>query len=154
MSLKLQYEQQPVGHDPDQYQPAANDSPPTTTPTLQKWLADPTGSHVTLATGDNPEVLAGSLLSISHIAVEFLDITDGRGFSLGRRLRDMGYTGRLRATGNYAIDQLQYLHRCGYDCFDLPAGVTIELATKLLGSISVAMQASTISERQVAFNVR
>jgi len=154
MSLKLQYQQHPVGYNPDETQPAANDSRPPTTQTLKEWLANPTGSHVTLTTGDDPEALARSLLSITHIAVKFLDITDGRGFSLGRRLRDMGYTGPLRATGNYATDQLQYLHRCGYDCFDLPAGVTIELATKLLGSISVAMQASTISERQVAFNVR
>jgi phosphoadenosine phosphosulfate reductase len=154
MSLKLQYEQDPVGCNSDETQPAANDSQPPTTQRLEEWLANPTGSHVTLTTGDDPEVLASSLLSITHIAIEFPDITDGRGFSLGRRLRDMGYTGPLRATGNYATDQLQYLHRCGYDCFDLPAGVTIDLATKLLGSISVAMQASTISERQVAFNLR
>ena len=62
MSFKLQYEQQPIGHDPDQYQPAANDSPPTTTPTLEMWLANPTGSHVTLTAGDEPEVLAAGLL--------------------------------------------------------------------------------------------
>lgn len=49
------------------------------------------------------------------ITVPFPSSADGRGFSLAGKLRDMGYTGRLRATGALIPDQFAFALRCGFD---------------------------------------
>jgi uncharacterized protein (DUF934 family) len=57
---------------------------------------------------------------LSLIAIEFPKFGDGRGYSLARLLRERhGYRGELRAVGNVLRDQLLYLHRCGFDAFEL-----------------------------------
>ncbi|MBU3028602.1 DUF934 domain-containing protein [Paracoccus marinaquae] len=49
------------------------------------------------------------------VAIEFPATTDGRGFSLARRLRGLGYQGRLRATGKLIADQYAMARRVGFD---------------------------------------
>ncbi|MDN3712367.1 DUF934 domain-containing protein [Paracoccus cavernae] len=49
------------------------------------------------------------------IAVDFPAMTDGRGFSLARRLRELGYEGRLRAVGKLIADQYAMARRVGFD---------------------------------------
>lgn len=49
------------------------------------------------------------------IAIEFPAMTDGRGFSLARRLRGIGYQGRLRAVGRLVADQYAMARRVGFD---------------------------------------
>lgn len=49
------------------------------------------------------------------IAIEFPVFSDGRGFSLARLLRDMGYEGRLRAVGRLIADQYAMARRVGFD---------------------------------------
>lgn len=49
------------------------------------------------------------------IAIEFPAMTDGRGFSLARRLRGIGYQGRLRAAGRVIADQYAMARRVGFD---------------------------------------
>ena len=42
---------------------------------------------------------------------------DGRGF-LGRRiLREAGYHGEIKATGDVLVDQILFMRRCGFDSF-------------------------------------
>lgn len=53
--------------------------------------------------------------SLSLVTVAFPNFADGRGFSLGRRLRDLGYRGRLRARGPVIVDQFAYARACGFD---------------------------------------
>ena len=48
---------------------------------------------------------------------------DGRGFSIARRLRAMGYAGRLRAAGPLIPDQLRAARRVGFDEVELPDAV-------------------------------
>lgn len=76
----------------------------------------PTGdaADVTLAPDTDPATLADHLTQ-SLIAIEFPAMTDGRGFSLGRRLRELGYQGRLRATGRLIADQYAMARRVGFD---------------------------------------
>jgi uncharacterized protein (DUF934 family) len=66
-----------------------------------------------LANTDDPAVLTGHLGNISLIRVAFPAFSDGRGFTIGRRLRMMGYT--LRATGNLVADQYAMARRVGFD---------------------------------------
>ena len=62
------------------------------------------------------------------IAVAFPKFTDGRGYSLARRLRNhYAFAGELRATGDILFDQLQLLARCGFDSFDIKDETTIRL---------------------------
>lgn len=53
------------------------------------------------------------------IRVAFPGFADGRGYSLGRRLRDLGYRGRLRAVGVQIPDQRVHLRACGFDEVEL-----------------------------------
>lgn len=133
---------------------AANDAVNPSIPSLSEWLIQQNDSRLRVTTADDIAPLEALIASVSYVEVHFLDPNDGRGFTLGRRLRDMGFTGELRATGAYAEDQLQYLHRCGFDSFLLPPTVDKETASELLRAISVTLQPSTISERKVIFNER
>ncbi len=49
------------------------------------------------------------------IRVEFPRFSDGRGFTIARRLRLMGYQGRLRARGHVIADQYAMARRVGFD---------------------------------------
>jgi uncharacterized protein (DUF934 family) len=75
------------------------------------------------------------------IAVNFPAFADGRGFSLGRLLKERyGYTGQLRAIGNPIQDQLFYLKRCGFTSFDLKEGIDLESALASLNDFDVTYQ--------------
>ncbi|MFQ5623308.1 MAG: DUF934 domain-containing protein [Paracoccaceae bacterium] len=52
---------------------------------------------------------------LAVIKIPFPSFADGRGFSLARRLRLMGYGGRLRAVGHLIADQYPNARRCGFD---------------------------------------
>ena len=78
------------------------------------------GLGVQLNPGDAPEDLADDLDRLSIITVNFSAYTDGRGYSYGRVLRErMGFKGELRAIGDVLRDQVLYMHRCGFDSYDL-----------------------------------
>ena len=49
------------------------------------------------------------------IAIRFPSSADGRGNSIAKRLRLLGYTGRLRASGHVLADQYPLALRCGFD---------------------------------------
>ena len=68
-----------------------------------------------LANTDDPALLDGHLGNISLIRVAFPAFSDGRGFTIGRRLRMMGYTGTLRAHGHIIADQYAMARRVGFD---------------------------------------
>ncbi len=52
---------------------------------------------------------------LNTIRIGFASFSDGRGFSLARRLRALGFTGRLRAFGHLISDQYSHARRCGFD---------------------------------------
>ncbi|THD84429.1 DUF934 domain-containing protein [Aliigemmobacter aestuarii] len=80
-------------------------------------LADLTAADhaVDLGPTDDPAALAAHLDRITLIRVAFPAFNDGRGFTLARRLRMMGYTGRLRAFGHVIADQYAMARRVGFD---------------------------------------
>lgn len=49
------------------------------------------------------------------IAIAFPAFTDGRGFSLAAALRQGGYRGRLRASGELIPEQFPFALDCGFD---------------------------------------
>ncbi|MFV0491599.1 MAG: DUF934 domain-containing protein [Pseudorhodobacter sp.] len=70
---------------------------------------------VDLENTDDPAVLISYLADLRLIRVAFPAFTDGRGFTLARRLRMMGYKGRLRAHGHLLADQYAMARRVGFD---------------------------------------
>lgn len=68
----------------------------------------------------DPADLAPWLGRLQLVRVRFPAMGDGRGFSIGARLRTMGYTGRLRAAGPLIADQFAAARRMGFDEVELP----------------------------------
>ena len=64
--------------------------------------------------------VADVLGRLALIAIAFPAYNDGRGFSLAKRLRRAGFTGRLRAAGPLIADQFAYALSCGFDEIELP----------------------------------
>ena len=86
---------------------------------------------VWLAPDDEPADLAPDFGQLSVIAVDFPVFRDGRGFSIGRLLRERyQWTGELRAIGDVLRDQLLYMSRCGFDAFAVRADKDIHDALK------------------------
>lgn len=79
------------------------------------------GVGINLASSVDPAELAGRLPDIALIRVDFPSSADGRGFSIARQLRLMGYTGRLRARGHVLADQYAMARRCGFDEVEIDA---------------------------------
>lgn len=78
--------------------------------------------------GQNVNAIAPHLGRFALIAIAFPKFTDGRGYSLARKLRSYyRFTGELRATGDVLFDQLQLLARCGFDTFEITHEATIKL---------------------------
>ncbi|WP_109464622.1 DUF934 domain-containing protein [Albibacillus kandeliae] len=76
-----------------------------------------------LASDTDPDALAGKLASAEMIRVDFPSFADGRGFTIARRLRRMGYTGRLRAKGHVIADQYAMARRSGFDEVEIDAAL-------------------------------
>jgi uncharacterized protein (DUF934 family) len=60
------------------------------------------------------------------IRIGFPNFADGRGFTLARLIRLLGFTGRLRAKGHVIADQYAMARRSGFDEVE----VTAELAKR------------------------
>jgi uncharacterized protein (DUF934 family) len=98
---------------------------------------------VWLAPDERPETLAGDLGQLAVVAVDFPKFTDGRGYSIAYNLRKrLGYTGQLRAIGDVLRDQLQSMHRVGFDAFATRPDRDIHDALKGLTIFSESYQAS------------
>ncbi len=83
---------------------------------IAEALARPCGRVGTeLGPDGDPEALVPHFGDLALIAVTFRSFADGRGFSLARRLRALGFTGELRAAGHVICDQYPYLRACGFD---------------------------------------
>ena len=81
------------------------------------------------------------------IAVNFPKFSDGRGYSIGRLLRErFGYKNELRAIGDVLLDQLQFMKRCGFDAYVLRADKDINKAARCLNFFSQGYQAATDTE--------
>jgi uncharacterized protein (DUF934 family) len=91
---------------------------------LNIWLAQKTTLQnridigVWLDSDETAEQLGEDAKTLPLIGVNFPLFMDGRAFSTARLLRERyGFSGELRATGNFIRDQLCYLRRCGVNAF-------------------------------------
>ena len=133
---------------------------------LEYWLANkqnlqsPSTVGVWLDAEQEPEQLADDIAGLQYLAVNFPTFMDGRGFSIGRLIRERyNFSGELRAIGQVIPDQLFYLSRCGFDAFCLEALALDQEGEKphqlddYLAAFSVTYQACA-NEQQPLFRRR
>jgi len=70
---------------------------------------------IDLASDAEPGDLEGRLNAIDLIRIDFPSFADGRGFTIAKQLRRMGFHGRLRAKGHVIADQYAMARRSGFD---------------------------------------
>jgi uncharacterized protein (DUF934 family) len=90
---------------------------------IEAMDALPEGLAVDMPNDRDPAELAPRLDRIALVRVAFPAYADGRGFSIGKALRDMGYTGRLRAAGPLVSDQYRMARRVGFDEVEIPDAI-------------------------------
>ncbi len=95
-----------------------------------------------LQPGEDPTQIEVELSRLALIAINFPVLTDGRGFSYARALRERGYGGEIRATGAFTRDQLFYLKRCGFNAFQLADESQLEQSLASLDDFSEVYQSS------------
>lgn len=114
------------------------------------WLAQKNQLHnrtdigVWLDSDESAELIGTDANCFAVIGVNFPLFMDGRAFSTARLLRErFGFTGELRALGNFMRDQLCYLRRCGVNAFAFANPDTnLEEAVKSLTDLQEYYQAS------------
>ncbi len=129
--------------------------------TLARWQADrdrlagrnqPLG--VRFKSDQSPASIADDLGRFAVIALEFPKFTDGRAYSYARLLRERyGYEGEVRAVGNVLRDQFLFMHRCGFDAFEVADGEAAAGWQQALSEIGVVYQ-STGDRRPPALALR
>ncbi len=70
---------------------------------------------IDLPSDADPQAVAGKMPALRLIRIDFPSFADGRGFTIARQLRLMGYKGRLRARGHVIADQYAMARRAGFD---------------------------------------
>jgi len=97
---------------------------------LADFLASDNAAAVRIEPGEDARALLPYLGRVALIEVNFPAYGDGRGYSSARILREAGYQGELRATGDVLLDQLSHMKRCGFDAFAPVKPIAAEAAQK------------------------
>ena len=84
---------------------------------LDAFLEQEEADSVRIEAGEDVTVLFPHLSRVRLIEVDFPKFRDGRGFSTARMLREAGYTGEIKATGDVLVDLIFFMRRCGFDSF-------------------------------------
>jgi len=81
---------------------------------LSRWERA-SGYAIDLPNTANAEDVVPFFEDVAMIRIAFPSFADGRGFSIAKHLRLLGYTGRLRAYGHLIADQYTMARRSGFD---------------------------------------
>lgn len=89
------------------------------------------------------EEIANDLSQFQLIELYFPVFTDGRAFTHARLLRSRyGFTGDIRASGDFMRDQIFYLNRVGVSSFELNDQENAQLVIQSMHDFSVDYQES------------
>jgi uncharacterized protein (DUF934 family) len=84
---------------------------------LDAFIGQSNAVSVRIEAGDDVRQLETVLDRLRLVEIDFPKFRDGRGFSSARILREMGYTGEIKATGDVLVDLVFFMRRCGFDSF-------------------------------------
>ncbi len=74
---------------------------------------------VAFPNSETPGTLDTFVGALSLIVLDFPSFADGRAYSQARHLRQQGFDGELRATGNILPDQLAFMLETGFETFEV-----------------------------------
>jgi len=94
---------------------------------LDAFLDQSNATAVRIEAGEDARHLIPYLDRLALIEVDFPRFRDGRGYSSARILREAGYKGELRASGDVLVDQMLFMRRCGFDSFAPDAPIDPEV---------------------------
>ena len=96
---------------------------------------------IRLAADQSSDEIADDLDRFALVALDFPKFTDGRAYSTARLLRERhGFKGEVRATGQVLRDQFLFMHRCGFDAFEVKSADMLEAWHKAMGEFSLSYQ--------------
>lgn len=121
---------------------------------LSAFAEDTNATAVVIEPGEDARALIPHLDRLSLVEVTFPSFTDGRGFSSARILREAGYTGELRASGDIGVDMLSHLHRCGFDAIAPNAPLDLAQAETALKVWPQVYQATVVDGRKPIWALR
>lgn len=110
---------------------------------LEAFLDQSNATAVRIEPGDDARLLIPLLDRLVMIEVSFPAFGDGRGYSSAQILREAGYKGELRASGDVLVDQIAYMRRCGFDGFAPDAPIDAKVMDEALGRYDKVYQATT-----------
>jgi uncharacterized protein (DUF934 family) len=84
---------------------------------IDAFLGQSNATAVRIEAGEDARLLIPSLDRLALVEIDFPRFRDGRGYSSARILREAGYTGEIRASGDVLVDQVLFMRRCGFDSF-------------------------------------
>jgi len=109
---------------------------------------------VWLDSDEDPHMIASDVATLPLIALNFPTYTDGRPYSSANILRRMyDFRGELRAIGDVRRDQMEQMHRCGFNAFQLTEGQTPETSLAAFKLFSHSYQ-SSIDRPEPLFRIR
>ena len=109
---------------------------------------------ILLLSNQHPKEIAKDLHYLNLIALAFPGFRDGRAYSYARLLRERyKFTGELRAVGDVLLEQLHYMHRVGFNSFDLDSEQPLEEWKTAVGEFTVWYQ-PTADGRPTATELR
>lgn len=96
---------------------------------------------IRLTDEQEPALIADDLDRFDVVALEFPKFTNGRAYSYARLLRERyGYRGEVRAVGDVLRDQFLFVHRCGFDAYEVADEKAAAAWHEALSEISVWYQ--------------
>ena len=112
---------------------------------LDAFLDQSNATAVRLEAGEDARQLLPFLDRLALIEVDFPVFGDGRGYSAAQILREAGYVGELRASGDVLVDQVAYMRRCGFDAFAPDAPIDPAVMEQSLARYDQVYQGTTDS---------
>ncbi len=115
---------------------------------LSRWQAErdtlvgrEAGLGIRLRSDESPAQIADAVEHFELIELEFPAFKDGRAYSYARLLRErFGYHGELRAVGDVLLEQLLFMHRCGFNAFEIDSQNALDDWVTATSEISVWYQ--------------
>ncbi len=124
------------------WQPLADDAPLPSSGrvllSLARWRREAVGLPATealaiglqLAPNDEIAPATDAVQRAEVVVLHFPRFADGRAYSQARRLREAGFEGEIRATGDVLLDQLPLMLRTGFDAFEITSAATVRALEK------------------------
>ena len=103
-----------------------------------------------LANSASPALLGDDVARLSLVVLEFPTFRAGRAFYWARMLRErLGFTGEVRAVGDFLYDQINYQKRVGFDAWEVPESFTLEQFQRALAEMTDVYQPSADGRKTI-----